>query len=179
MHAPLLQHLRKAPPFLRALMLAPEFALAITPAAVRDDSRNALIDAAGIDRDRAAKARADDRDALGIDRGMAREEGQRVARVLDLLEADHPAELALAVAAAPHAETQRHIAKLGEHLGGRQHVRGVLVAAEAMPHQEGAALLARLEPVGHAHIAGQLQLGGWKRDVFFAHVGLPFTPTSS
>src|SRR5262249_57562872 len=74
MRTALLQHLGEARPFLRALVLTAKLALAITPATVRDDGRHALVDAAGVDRDRAAKARADDRDALGIDSRMACEE---------------------------------------------------------------------------------------------------------
>src|SRR5262249_16330420 len=87
--------------------------LAITPrapAAVGNARGDALIDAAGIDRNRAAEARSDQADAGGIDRGMLGEKGERVARVLDLLEADHAAELAFALAAAAHVETQHDVA---------------------------------------------------------------------
>src|SRR5260370_1039680 len=84
---------------------------------------DALIDAAGIDRDRAAETRSDEADARGIDGGVLGEEGERVARVLDLLQADHAAEFALAVAAAAHVETQHHVAELVEHLGGLHGVR--------------------------------------------------------
>src|SRR5262249_59136762 len=96
-------------PLRRALVLAAKLALAVAPAAVGYDRADASIDAAGIDRHRAAEARSDEADALGIDRGVPGEEGQRVARVLDLLQADHAAEFALAVAAAAHVEAQHHV----------------------------------------------------------------------
>src|SRR5262249_22652020 len=120
--APSLQHFGDARPSPRALVLARELAHAIAPAAVRDHRRDALVDAAGIDRDRAAEARADHRDALPINGRMLREEAERIAGILDLLQADHAAELALAVAATAHAETQNDVAELAQHLGRRLHV---------------------------------------------------------
>src|SRR5580698_116866 len=59
MVAALFEHLGKLRPTLRRRMLAAEFALAMAPAAVRDHGGDARIGAAGIDADRAAKARAD------------------------------------------------------------------------------------------------------------------------
>ena len=59
-----------------ARVLAAELALAVAPAAVGDHRGDARVDAAGVDRDRGAEARADDADALGIDRGMLGEEGR-------------------------------------------------------------------------------------------------------
>ena len=93
-------------------MLAAEFAFAVAPAAVGDDRGEARIGAAGIDRDRAAEARPDGADAVGIDRGMRGEKVERIAQILDLFETDDAAELALALAAAAHVEAQRHIAEL-------------------------------------------------------------------
>src|SRR5262245_18394955 len=122
MGAALLQHPGEAHPFLRALVLAAELALPVAPATVRDYRGDALIDAARIDRDGAAEARADHRDALGISGRMLGEPGQRVAGVIDLLEADHAAGFALAIAAAAHAEAQDDVTELAEHLGWRQHI---------------------------------------------------------
>ena len=59
-------------------MLAAEFALAVAPAAVRHHRGDARIGAAGIDADRAAEARADDADAVRIDRRML---GQKLQRL--------------------------------------------------------------------------------------------------
>src|SRR6266550_2694868 len=101
------QHLGETCPFLRTVVLAAKFPLAVAPAAVGDHRREALIDAAGVDCYRAAKARSGDADAGAIDRGMLRQEGERVAGILDLVKADHPAALALAVAAPAHVEAQR------------------------------------------------------------------------
>ncbi len=169
MLAPFLQHRGEACPLLRALVLATEFALAVTPAAIGNDRCHPLVDAAGIDRDRAAEARPDHADAGGIDGRMAGEEAQRAAGVLDLLQADHAPELALTLAAATHVEAQHHVAELAQDLGGLHRVRRGLVAAEAVQHQERRALLARPQPAGDVHDPGQLQAGGRKGDGFFGH----------
>src|SRR6516162_4957108 len=87
MLATLLEHVGEARPFLRALVLAAELALAVAPAAVGDDGGDARIDAAGMDRDRPAETRSDEADACGVDRGVLGKEGERIARVLDLLQA--------------------------------------------------------------------------------------------
>src|SRR5438094_37208 len=102
--AAFIQHFGEARPRLRALVLAAELALAVAPAAVGDDRGDALVDTTGVDCDRPAEARADEADALRIDRGMLRQERQRAARILDLFKTDDAAEFALAVAAAAHVE---------------------------------------------------------------------------
>ncbi len=140
-------------------MLAAEFALAVAPAAVGDDRGEAFVDAAGINRDRAAEARADDADALRIDVGMAGEKRHRARGVLDLFETDDAPELALALAAAAHVEAQRDVAEIVQHLRGLHHVARVLVAAEPVQHEECGAPLAAADAVGHAHHAGQLEPG--------------------
>src|SRR5207237_7122587 len=89
------QHFGEARPRLRALVLAAELALAVAPAAVGDDRGDALVDTTGVDCDRPAEARADEADALRIDRGMLGEKGECIARVLDLLETNHWAKFAL------------------------------------------------------------------------------------
>src|SRR5262245_45408460 len=155
----LLEHVGEARPFLRALVLAAELALAVAPAAVGNDRRHALVDPAGIDRDRATEARADDADALGIDRRMLGEEAERAARILDLLEADHSPELALALAAAAHVEAQHDIAKLIQDLGRLHRIGRGLVAAEAVQHQKGGAPFARAQPSRHMYDTGELQTG--------------------
>ena len=151
-------------------MLAAEFALAVAPAAVGDHRGEARIDAAGIDRDRAAEARADGADAVGIDGGMLAEKVERIAQILDLLEADDAAELAFALAAAAHVEAQRHVAELAEHPRRRQHVRAFAVRAEAVQHQKRGAALGRPQALGHAQHAMQAQARRLKTDHFFFHV---------
>src|SRR5262249_52294218 len=49
-------------------------------------------------------------------------------------------------------------------------VRGILVAAKAMQHQEGGALLPGFDVVGNAHGGGQAQTGGWNAHVLFGHL---------
>src|SRR5207244_3288311 len=100
--AALFEHPRELGPRLGGRMLAAELALAVTPATIGDDRRDPLIDPAGIDRDGAAEARADRRDAVGIDRRVLRQRGEGIARVRHLFQADHPCMFALAVAAAAH-----------------------------------------------------------------------------
>src|SRR5262249_13672483 len=158
--AALLEHAGEARPFLRSLVLAAELALAVAPAAVGDDRGDALVDAAGIDRDCAAEARADQADAGGIDRRMLGEEAERAPGVLDLLETDHAAEFALGLAAPAHVEAQHYVAELAEHLGRLHRVRRGLVAAEAVQHQEGGAAFSRQHPARDVHDAGNLQAGG-------------------
>ena len=150
-------------------MLAAEFALAVTPAAVGDDRGDARVGAAGIDRGRAAEARADDADAAGIDGGMAGEERQRIAQVLDLFEADDAAEFALAVAAAAHVEAQRDIAEFAEHARRLQHVAAFAIRAEAVQHQKRRAPLPRVQAFRHGQHAMQAQAGRWKADHLFCH----------
>ena len=163
------EHSGEARPRLRARVLAAELALAIAPAAIGDDRGDARIDTAGIDRDRAAEARADHADARGIDRGMLGEKRQRIARVLDLLEADYAAELAFALAAAAHVEAQHDVAEFAEHLGGRHGVGGGLVAAEAVQHQKRAAPLGGAHSGRQVHHAGELEPGGGKGDGLLGH----------
>ncbi len=169
MLAALFEHIGEARPFLGTLVLAAELALAVAPAAVGDDRRDALVDAAGIDGNRAAEARSDHADARGIDRGMPGEEGERAAGVLDLVEADHATEFALALAAAAHVEAQHDVAELAQHLGRLHGVRGGLVAAEAVQHQKGGAPLSRPHPGRDMHDARELESRGRKGDGFFGH----------
>src|SRR5262249_18382980 len=163
-------HPCKTRPLFPTFLLTPEPALPLPPPPLRDRRGAAPAPPAGIDGHRAAEARAHERDAFGVDRWMLRQPCERVAGILDLLEADHPAELALAVTTAAHAEAQRDIAEDVEHLAGRQHVRGILVAAKAMQHQEGGALLPGFDVVGNAHGGGQAQTGGWNAHVLFGHL---------
>ena len=104
-----------------------------------------------------------------IDLRMVGEEGQRVARVLDLLQADHAAEFAFALAAAAHVETQHDVAELAEHLGRLHRIRRGLVAAEPVQHDEGGAPLARPHPARDMHDPRQLESGGRKGDGLFGH----------
>jgi hypothetical protein len=67
---------------------------------------------------------------------MPRKEEECVAEVLDLIEADNAAKLALAFAAAAHVEAQRDIAEFVQHSRRLQHARRVTVAAKAMEHDE-------------------------------------------
>src|SRR5262249_42343859 len=106
-----------------------------------------------------AEARADDADALGIDRRMLGEEAEGAARILDLLEADHSPELALALAAAAHVEAQHDIAELAQNLGRLHRIGRGLVAAETLQPQEGGAPFARSQSSRNMHDTGELQPG--------------------
>ena len=100
-------------------MLAAEFAFAVAPAAIGDDCRDARIGAARIDANRAAEARTNHADAVGIDVAVLGQKIERVAGILNLFEADDAPEFTLALAAAAHVEAQRHVAELIEDLGRR------------------------------------------------------------
>ncbi len=100
---------------------------------------------------------------------MLRERGQRVARILHLLEADHPAVLAFALPASPHVEAQRHVAELRQHLGRTLRAARILVAAEAVQDEERRPPFALGEIVRHVRDAGKLQSRGWKIEFLFAH----------
>ena len=128
-------------------MLAAELPLAVAPAARRDRRGDPLVDAADIDRDGGAEARADHADAVAFDVRMLGEEGERVARRLHLLQADQIAARALALAAARHVEAQRDVAELLEHLAGLEHVARTRIAAEAVHDDEGRPALAGLHAV--------------------------------
>ena len=121
-------------------MLTAKFAFAVPPTAVGDHRGDARIRSGRIHGDRAAEARADHPDAIGIDRRVAGEEIERVAEIIDLFETDDPAELALAPAAAAHVEAERDIAEFVQHPGRLPHTLGVAVGAEAMQHDEGGTL---------------------------------------
>src|SRR4051812_40363232 len=101
---------------------------------------------------------------------MLRGKIKGVAEVLDLLKADHACVLAFALAAAAHGEAHRDVAKIVEHTGGCQYVRRILVAAEAMQHQEGRALLTRFYAVRNADRAVELQARRGDAESFFRHV---------
>ena len=113
-------------------MLAAELPFAVTPAAIRDDCGKARIGAAGVNCDRATEARTDRADAVRIDRGMGGKKVERIAEVLDLFETDDATELAFALAAAAHIETQRDITEFAQHARRRQHVRTFRIRAEAV-----------------------------------------------
>ena len=125
-------------------MLTAEFALAMAPAAVRHHGGDARIDAAGIHRDGAAETRADGADPIRIDRRMLRQKFERIAQILNLFEADDPAEFAFALAAAAHIETQRDVAEFAQDTRRLQHVLAFGIRAEAVQHQKGPAPLRRL-----------------------------------
>src|SRR4051794_8869875 len=169
MLAALLEHAGELFPLLRRRVLAAKLALAVAPAAVRDHRRDARIDAAGIDRDRAAEARADHRDAVGIDRRILGEEIDGVGDVLDLFEADDTAEIALALAAAAMIEAQRHITVFAEHARRLQHVLRCAVAAKAVQHEKCRPPLAGFCAGRAAHHAMQLEAGGGDADSLFGH----------
>ena len=118
-------------------MLAAEFALAVAPAAIGNDRGDARIGAAGIDRDRAAEARPDDADPVGIDGRMLRQDIERVAEIFHLFEADDAAELAFALTAAAHIEAHGDIAELAQDPRRLQHIIAFAVGAEAVEHDEG------------------------------------------
>ena len=164
------QHVGEFFPGRLARMLAAELAFAVAPATRRDRRGDALVDAADIDRDGGAEARADHADAVALDVRILGQEGERVARRLHLLEADEIAARAFALAAARHVDPQRDVAELLEHRAGLQHVAGARIAAEAVHDDQGGPPLARLDAVGHPNGAGELAAGGLKADLGFGHV---------
>src|ERR1700751_2789454 len=100
---------------------------------------------------------------------------ERVAGVLHLLEADDPAELAFALAAAAHVEAQGDKAEFIEHPRRRDAGRAFAVGAEAVQHQERRAALARPHAVWHAEHAVQAQAGRLKADGFLLTHGGSFS----
>src|SRR4051812_43887896 len=160
MLAAFLEHVGETRPLLRALVLPPELALAVAPAAIGHDRGNPLIHARGIDRDRTAEARSDDGNARRVDARLPRQKGQRAAGVLDLLEADHASRLAFALAAAPHVKAERDIAELVEHLAGLAYVERALVATKAVQDHECTAALVGANILRHAQLPGEAQTGG-------------------
>src|SRR5580698_4536220 len=171
MVAALFEHLGKLRPTLRRRMLAAEFALAMAPAAVRDHGGDARIGAAGIDADRAAKARADHTDAIGVDGGMLGQEIERIAGVLHLFEADDAPELAFALAAAAHVEAQGDETEFVEYPRRRDAGRAFAVGAKTVQHQESRAPFARPHAVRHAEHAMQAQTRRLKADDVLTHGG--------
>src|SRR5262249_41698801 len=96
----LFQHVDKPLPRLGGRVLTAELAFAVAPTGHGNDRGNALVDRAGVNGDGGAKAAAHDRDALAIDLRLRGKKGQRMTRVLYLVETDDPAFFTLAVAAA-------------------------------------------------------------------------------
>jgi hypothetical protein len=125
-----------------------------------------------IDRDGGAEARTDHADAVGFDIRILGEKGQRVARGLDLLEANEISARAFAFAAARHVDAQGDVAEILEHLAGLEHVGRTRVAAEAMHDDEGWALFTGLHTVRHPHRAGEFECTRLKRDFGLGHFSI-------
>src|SRR4029079_19516145 len=157
-------------------MLARNLRLAVPRAARGDRRGDTLIDAADVDGDGGAEARADHADAVALDVRILGEEGQRVARRLHLLEADQIAARAFALAAARPVDAKRDVANLLEHLAGFEHVGRTRVAAEAVHDDEGRAAFARLHAVRHADGAGELECTRLKRNLGLGHALDPPRP---
>ena len=85
-----------------ARVLAAELALAVAPAAVGDHRRDALVDAAGIDRDRGAEARADHADAVAVDRRC-------LARNVSALRVSSTCSRQISCRARPRSRRSRHV----------------------------------------------------------------------
>ena len=154
------QHRGEFFPRLRPGVLGAKLGFPVAPTHGGDDRGRAPIDPGGIERDRRAETAAEQSHAAGIDLGPVQEEVQRVAGILHLVQADDPPELALAVAAASHAESQRHVAPVAEHLRGLHRIAGVVVAAESMQNDEARAGFAGPQVVGDIDDAGELQPPG-------------------
>ena len=169
--AALFEHFGELRPGFRRRMLAAEFAFAVAPAAIRDHGGDARVGAAGIDADRAAKARADHADTVRIDGRMLGQEIERVAGVLDLFEADDSAEVAFALAAAAHVEAQRDKTEFIEHPRRRDAGRAFAVGAETVQHQERRAPLACPHAVRHAEHSMQAQTRRLKAHDVLTHGG--------
>ena len=114
---------------------------------------NPPVDARRVDRDGGAEAVADQADARGIDLRPARQERQRVLRILDLLQTDDAPARALALAAAAKVEPQRGVAQTGQQLRHRDGDAAVLVAAEAVQDEKARPALAGGRPVCRVHDA--------------------------
>src|SRR6185436_15611001 len=96
----------------------------------------AVVDARRVHRDRRAEAVADDADAFRIDAWLLLQPGQGIAHIRHLLEAEGATARAFALAAAAEVEAQRGVAELLQHLRRGKAAEPVLVAAEAMQHDE-------------------------------------------
>src|SRR5215471_15554220 len=150
-------------------MLAAEFALTVAPTARRDTGGDPLVDAGRIDRHGSAKARPDQGDTRGIDVRALRQERQRVARIRDLLQADHATFFAAAVAAAAHIESQADVAELFEQFAGLEHALRIHVAAEAVQHDEGGPPLPRREVARHTNRTGDIEAIGLESNALLVH----------
>ena len=144
-------------------MHAADHALAIGDAVLDDHRRHTVVDARRIDGDAAAEARSAQRDPLGIDLRPRGHVGHRADGVIDLLHREHTATHPAAFAAAAIVEPQRHVAPRFELAADPFRSAG-LVGAKAVHHDDGGALLAGSEVIGHMDDARKQCIGGWKID---------------
>src|SRR6202012_479231 len=123
----------------------------------------------GIDRHRAAKARADHADPVGVNGVMFGKERQRAAEIFNLLEADDAAELAFALAASAHVETQRHVAQRIEHSRWIDDAFGIAIATEAMQHEKTCPAVAGPQARWNTQCAVKPTARGREGNSFFVH----------
>ena len=172
MTAAFFQHPGEFQPSFLGRMLAAEFALAMAPAAGGNHAGNPLVDAAGIDRHRCTEGRPQHADTIRINLAAGLKIGQRRLRYLDLFLADHPAKIALALAATRHVETKCGIAPVVKHFDRAFYVARIAVAAKSMQHDD-----CRQVGVGRAAFrgvnrAGKRQLAACERNLVF-HPDIP------
>ena len=102
-------------------------------------------------------------DALRLHLGAGGEKAHGRFGVFDLLQANHAAARALAVAATAHVKAQRHIAELFKQRRCHYRYAAIFIAAKAVQHHDGGALFTRLHVIGQMQHPGQTQTIRYKR----------------
>src|SRR5439155_6510265 len=131
-----LHHRAEALPGLGRGVLPAELLLAVAPAARGDAYGEARLGSGGVHRDRRAEAVAEHSNPLRVCKTTFNQEIEGAPRVFHLLHADHAAALAFAFPAAAHVEAKRHVPERREDSGHGARVLRLLVAAEAVQHEE-------------------------------------------
>ena len=158
-------------PFPLAWVLALQFAGSVSPSADGDDRGNALVDAAGVQRDGSAEALTTDCDCVRIDVRLRREPGECRLRVDNLVMAQDVPANAAALAAAAHVESQRHVPERLVQACLADVGRAVLATAEAVQNDERGSALAVAQPVGDVDDPGERQRVRCKGDVLLHQNG--------
>ena len=148
------QHIAEASPGVGRGMLAPKFALAVTPPTARDHRGDALVRASRKYGDRRPEAASDQCNLLGIDLGSRGKIRDCIACVRHLVETDNPPVLSFALTASSEVDPHRHVSPFAELLRHNRLALTVFVAAEAMQHDECRPALAWAQSVRSAHDRG-------------------------
>ena len=166
-----LEDLEEPLPFPLAWVLALQLAGAVAPSADGDDRGNALVDAAGVQRDGPAEALTTDRDRVRIDVRLHREPRERRLRVDNLVMAQDVPANAAALAAAAHVESQCHVPERLVEPCLADVGRAVLAAAEAVQNHDRRPALAAAQPVGDVDDTGECQRVRCKGDLLLHQNG--------